>query len=73
MDFNQQHISTNDRVAKKEHFCHVCGGKIEVGETYTIMVERKPGRYYSKHRTYKVCLMHNVSNIKIKNNKLYEV
>ena len=66
-------VTTNDRKAKKEHKCSVCKGVIEIGETYTIMVQTIPGRYYSKHKTFKVCLMHDVTNIKIKDNKLYEV
>ncbi len=68
-------IVTNDRKAKKEHRCRVCQSIIEVGEVYTLMTQIIGFSYghRSKFRNFTVCLMHDVANIKIKKNKLYEV
>ena len=48
---------------------------IEVGEVYTLMTQIASFSYghRSKFKNFAVCLMHDVANIKIKKNKLYEV
>ncbi len=71
--FGNVEITVNDRKAKKEHTCHVCKNKIDIGEVYTLMTQATWGGRYNKYKNFNVCLMHDVANIKIKDNKLYEV
>jgi len=66
-------IIIDDRKAKKKHRCHLCKSDIDVDEIYTLITEIKWCGYYNKFKNFKVCLMHDAANIKIKNNKLYEV
>lgn len=66
-------IVTDDRTAKKEHRCHVCQSKIEIGEVYTLFTQVIWNGYRNKYKNFNVCLMHDVPNIKVKSNKLYEV
>ena len=67
-------ITTEERKAVKEHRCSLCKGKIEIGEVYTVMTQITKSDYGpNKYKKFEVCLMHDVANIKIKNNKLYEV
>lgn len=73
-DYNTK-ITTNDRKAKKEHRCRLCNSIIEVGEVYTLMSQIDGVAYVgcNRYKNFAVCLMHDVANIKIKKNKLYEV
>ncbi len=73
IDWNQENITVSNRKAKKEYKCHLCEAKIEAGEVYTLMIEAIWGGRYNKYKNFHICLMHDVSNIKIKNSKLYEV
>ena len=66
-------INVDDRKAKKEHRCKLCDNKIEIGEVYTLMSQVIWNGYRNIHKNFAVCLMHDVANIKIKKNKLYEV
>lgn len=67
-------IIIKDQKAKKTHTCRVCKSTIEIGEVYTVMTQiTRFGYGPNKYRKFEVCLMHDVANIKIKNNKLYEV
>ena len=71
--FDQNNITISNRKAKKKHKCHLCGGDIEIGEVYTLMTKATWTGYRNRYKNFNVCLMHDVSNIKIKDNKLYEV
>ena len=67
-------ITTTDMKAKKTHTCNVCDGIIEVGEVYTLMAQSTwNGVHRCRHKNFRVCLMHDVKNIKIQNGKLYEI
>ena len=66
-------IVTNERKAIKEHWCSLCKSKIEIGEVYTIITKISPQSYYTKFRTFKLCLFHDIKKIKIVKNKLKEI